>query len=141
MIVNRQKKESYTQFLMPLPQALLNFLDRLLTSQEGSLLEDDFDKLMNLVSVYASRRAIAAAEVLQQEFRSWRTGQQTNRYRMIAAYGLLVTAIKYEVTGIFTKPDQWFRVKVSDYELTNPIFIVETNKLAEELKFPGKYKI
>ena len=131
MIVNRQKKESYTQFLMPLPQALLNFLDRLLTSQEGSLLEDDFDKLMNLVSGYASRRAIAVAEVLQQEFRSWRTGQQTNRYRMIAAYGLLVTAI----------PDQWFRVKVSDYELTNPIFIVETNKLAEELKFPGKYKI
>lgn len=105
--MRKQKRAGYTEFLMPLPQALLNFLDRILETPAGEGLREDFMKLMNLVSGYGSARTVAVAETLQKEFRSWlletqswttQNGQsaQTNRYRMIAAYGLLLTQVKRE---------------------------------------------
>ena len=78
---------------------------------------------------------------MQQENYLRKKNEFANKYRPVCFYILLVTQIKYDVTGNAVSPDYWYRMKITDYEQNKFNFIDENNKIVKEMNLNPKFKI
>ena len=64
-----------------------------------------------------------------------------NKYRPVCFYILLVTQLKYDVTGKTVSPYYWYRMKITDYEQNKFNFIDENNNIVKEMNLNPNFKI
>ena len=63
---------------------------------------------------------------MQQDNYLRKKNEFANKYRPVCFYILLVTQIKYDVTGNAVSPDYWYRMKTTDYEQNKFNFLMKT---------------
>ena len=63
---------------------------------------------------------------------------EKSKYRIMSQYVLLATQIKYDVTGIAISADEWFMMRINNYDKNRDVIKYEVNKLVKELKL-NKY--
>ena len=56
-------------------------------------------------------------------------------------YVLLATQIKFDVTGTYVNPEQWFKMRLTDYDKNRDEIRKANNKLVDELELNIKMKI
>ena len=59
--------------------------------------------------------------------------KENNAYRVTSLYILLVTQIKYDITGIVVCPELWFQTRLTDYATKRNEFKAINNRLVTEL--------
>ena len=52
---------------------------------------------------------------------------------MLAAYSLLITQLKYDLTSEIISPESWFQLRMNDYEKIQPQMQKSINDLIKEL--------
>lgn len=64
-----------------------------------------------------------------------------NKDRPVCFYILLVTQLKYDVTGKTVSLYYWYRMKITDYEQNKFNFIDENNDIVKEMNLNPNFKI
>ena len=64
-----------------------------------------------------------------------------NAHRLICYYVLLASQLRMDVTGDTVNPEEWFKMKFSDYHKTKSLFADANNQLVTELNLSKDFFI
>lgn len=82
-------------------------------SIENELLES-FTNIMHKVVSYGSVESVKIAIYIREVTSEGATAE--DKKKMLAAYSLLITQLKYDITGEIMPADSWFKIQINDYD-------------------------
>lgn len=129
----RQRNTIALEKMATIPFEILTFLDKQADVTAASKQIDHFNKILNTIYSYGSADVIKIAALMQRENFSINSGKKINAYRATSLYILLVTQIKYDVTGTVVCPELWFQTRLTDYATKRNEFKTANNRLVTEL--------
>ena len=62
------------------------------------------------------------------------TGKENDRWKALAAYSLLITQLKYDLTAEVISPESWFMLRITDYEKKQEEIKSEINNIVDNLR-------
>lgn len=106
---------------------------------------DAHEKILSKIIAYGSVDAVKLAIVVQEcayekERQSSQAGVDDGT-RPLAAYALLITQLKFDLTSEVIPATSWFRIKIKDYEKIRIKTEASINALVDELGLNSKFKI
>ena len=150
--LKKQRNDIALENMSRMPLEMLNLMNDMVSQgsasgAKGKKLDDmtkRFNENLNMVYSYGSSEAIRIAAFMQKE--NYHNAEQLqlddkDKYRVMSLYVLLATQIKYDVTGIAVSPDEWFRMKINDYDNAKPVIKSVLNQLVQELKLDERFRI
>lgn len=129
----REKTVVHIEKMSEVPFRILNMMEEMVKDPNSKHVLDEFIEVLNTTCAYGSTQAIRIAANMQSENYLYARTKQFNLYRAMAHYALLVTQIKYDVTGIINSPDMWFKMKLKDYPSSRSAYAIANNQLVDEL--------
>lgn len=104
------------------------------SSPDAKLIEKQND-LYFKVYAYGSPSSLHILSCMQSENYQVNTNNTvpTNAHRLICYYILLASQLRMDVTGETVNPEEWFKMKFSDYHKTKALFADANNQLVTEL--------
>lgn len=150
--LKKQRNDIALENMSKMPLEMLNLMNDMIaqgkdTGNKGKKLYDmtnRFNKYLNIIYSYGSANAIRIAAMMQKEnFEKSELIESDlkNKYRVMSMYVLLATQIKYDVTGIAISAEEWFRMKINDYDKEKENLKNALNQLVTELSLDKKFKI
>lgn len=103
-------------------------------------LKEKMDWIFSTIYAYGSSEAIHILAAMQSEnYRNAAMPENADKYRTMAFYVLLTVQIRADITGEIVSPEEWFRLKITDFQ-TNREMIKETNnRLVKEFRLDNRY--
>ncbi|RGU70819.1 hypothetical protein [Holdemanella biformis] len=124
-----------------LPYEILDNFDKL---NDDSYNEEqqlkDFSAVMKKIYAYGSKDSICIISKMQEE-NLQQLYTETNKLRPMCFYILLVTQIKFDVTGDAVSPELWYKMKINDYHKNKTKIKIANNEIVNELHLNKKFKI
>ncbi len=100
----------------------------------------DFSAVMKKIYAYGSKDSICIISKMQEE-NLQQLYTETNKLRPMCFYILLVTQIKFDVTGDAVSPELWYKMKINDYHKNKTKIKIANNEIVNELHLNKKFKI
>ena len=101
--------------LEDMPRRILSLIDSIRRSQNSVIaLQEEYLDILNQVFCYGSHDAVRIASTMQQYIYSLHEGKNNNR--VVAYYVLLICQIRYDLSGEIISPNEWYRMRMSEYE-------------------------
>lgn len=129
----RQRDTIALEKMATMPLEILALFDKPRKPQNAEEQLNQFNKILNTVYSYGSADAIKIAAFMQRENFLATGKKENNAYRVTSLYILLVTQIKYDITGIVVCPELWFQTRLTDYATKRNEFKAINNRLVTEL--------
>lgn len=101
----------------------------------------EYGMMLSKVLSYGSKEAIKIAVKMQQLSYDAENKATEERYPIIAAYALLITQLKYDLTSEVISPESWFEMRMKDYNTVQTSMKNALNKLIDELKLNPDFKV
>lgn len=124
-----------------LPYEILDNFDKL---NDDSYNEEqqlkDFSAVMKKIYAYGSKDSICIISKMQEE-NYQQLYIESNKLRPMCFYILLVTQIKFDVTGDAVSPELWYKMKINDYHKNKTKIKIVNNEIVNELHLNKKFKI
>lgn len=124
-----------------LPYEILDNFDKL---NDDSYNEEqqlkDFSAVMKKIYAYGSKDSICIISKMQEE-NYQQLYIESNKLRPMCFYILLVTQIKFDVTGDAVSPELWYKMKINDYHKNKTKIKVANNEIVNELHLNKNFKI
>lgn len=124
-----------------LPYEILDNFDKL---NDDSYNEEqqlkDFSAVMKKIYAYGSKDSICIISKMQEE-NYQQLYIESNKLRPMCFYILLVTQIKFDVTGDAVSPELWYKMKINDYHKNKTKIKIANNEIVNELHLNKKFKI
>lgn len=124
-----------------LPYEILDNFDKLndnFYNEEQQL--KDFSAVMKKIYAYGSKDSICIISKMQEE-NYQQLYIESNKLRPMCFYILLVTQIKFDVTGDAVSPELWYKMKINDYHKNKTNIKVANNEIVNELHLNKNFKI
>lgn len=124
-----------------LPYEILDNFDKLndnFYNEEQQL--KDFSAVMKKIYAYGSKDSICIISKMQEE-NNQQLYIESNKLRPMCFYILLVTQIKFDVTGDAVSPELWYKMKINDYHKNKTNIKVANNEIVNELHLNKNFKI
>ena len=129
----KEKTTVHIEKMSEMPLHILELMEKMTNGPSNQDVLDEFKSILNNVCAYGSVQAIKIASTMQSENYQYANTDQFNTYRALSFYALLITQIKYDVTGIINGPDMWYEMKLTDYQKMKEDIKQENNKIVKEL--------
>lgn len=150
--LKKQRNDIALENMSKMPLEMLNLMNDMIsqgktTGNKGKTTDAmmrRFNENLNTIYSYGSTDAIRIAATMQKENyqKANLADVATNdKYRVMSMYVLLATQIKYDVTGIAVSAEEWFRMKITDYDGEKDLFRNAVNQIVSELKLNNRFKI
>lgn len=97
------------------PFLLLNMLDQM---KNGTMRTQDYSALLHKIYAYGTADAIKIAVTMQHinyESNDMKDNTSIDRFRSLTLLSLLISQLKFDLTGEIVNPENWFVMKISDY--------------------------
>lgn len=124
-----------------LPYEILDNFDKL---NDDSYNEEQqlkgFSAVMKKIYAYGSKDSICIISKMQEE-NYQQLYIKSNKLRPMCFYILLVTQIKFDVTGDAVSPELWYKMKINDYHKSKTMIKITNNEIVNELHLNKKFKI
>lgn len=130
----KEKTTVHIEKMSEMPLHILELMEKMPKNLPSQDMLEKYKKILNSVCAYGSNQAIEIVATMQSENYQNANTEQFNQYRALAFYALLITQIKYDVTGIINSPDMWYKMKITDYREIKKKVKEENNKIVKELK-------
>lgn len=102
-------------------------------------------KILSRIIAYGSADAVKLAIVVQkcayEKERQILQAGGDDGTRTLAAYALLITQLKFDLTSEVIPATSWFQIKIKDYEKIQNKTETAINALVDELGLNSKFKI
>lgn len=135
------KQQTVLNKMEDMPYRILEIVS--IMQQPGFKVSNTFNRKVNSlwseIFAYGSADAIKILSHMQHENYDRNIDEKVKEYRSIGYYVLLVTQIKYDVTGINVSPETWYELKINDYSTRKNEIMKVNNTLVEELELNKKY--
>lgn len=126
-----------------IPFLLLNMLDQM---KDGTMKPQDYAALLHRIYAYGTADAIKIAVTMQHmnyELNDTSIDNSIDKFRLLTLLSLLISQIKFDLTGEIVNPENWFVMKINDYtnselEKKVPSLI---NKDVSRLKLNSRFSI
>ena len=141
----KQRDSIALEKMSTMPFEVLDLMDRMIKANNGRIGKtelDSFKEMMNSIYSYGSERAISLVALMQEEnYAANGDPSELDKFRVMSLYVLLATQIKFDVTGTYVNPEQWFKMRLTDYDKNRDEIRKANNKLVDELELNIKMKI
>lgn len=87
-----------------------------------------------------SSEAIHILAAMQSEnYRNAAMPENADKYRTMAFYVLLTVQIRADITGEIVSPEEWFRLKITDFQTNREMIKEANNRLVKEFRLDNRY--
>lgn len=140
--ISKNKKSVMIDSIKELPYDICMLMDNILKNRNENknklaISSEKFQSIMHRVLSYGSKDAVHIAVFMQQLSYS----DNTDGTKLLSAYSLLITQLKYDITGEIISPLSWLKMKTTDYNTLEDSVKYEANKIITNLKLNSKFKI
>ena len=137
----KSKREITSDIIRDLPYKICQLLNKA-SSGKGQISVKEFEDILSNVLSYGSKDAISIAIHMQQIAYSNKEEQSKEKsYEQLAAYSLLITQIKYDLTSEIISPESWFQLKINDYEKMRACITSKINIIVDELSLNHDFRV
>lgn len=137
--IEKLKKEKIIAKTENLPADLLDLMYEIQKNPNMSKqkIADKFTKIIHSILAYASNDAVKIAAFIQENtykdgFKGW---------ELLSAYSILISQLKYDLTGEIISPDFYFKIKITDYEEIKTAVNTDINNIIKKLNLNTKFSI
>lgn len=103
-------------------------------------LKDKMDWIFSSIYAYGSSKAIHILATMQSEnYRNAAVPDNTDKFRTMAFYVLLTVQIRADITGEIVSPEEWFKLKLTDFQANREMIKEANNRLIKELNLDSRY--
>lgn len=101
-------------------------------SKSQDELVKEYGAILTKVLAYGSKNAVKIAIKMQQL--SYALGNKPNneRFPILAAYALLITQLKFDLTSEIISPESWFQLRMTDYGKIQSAMKAAINTIVKE---------
>ena len=134
--LNKMKTEIITEKIEDLPFEILNIMHNTIKNPTSKRNVEDLSKFMYKVISYGSVDAVKIACCVQQT-----AYKNDNSYKLLAGFSLLITQLKYDLTGQVISPESYFQIKLNDYEDKRDEIVKNINLIIEDLNLKKEFNV
>lgn len=103
-------------------------------------LKEKMDWIFSTIYAYGSSEAIHILATMQSEnYRNAAMPENADKYRTMAFYVLLTVQIRADITGEIVSPEEWFRLKITDFQTNREMIKEANNRLVKEFRLDNRY--
>lgn len=103
-------------------------------------LKERMDWIFSSIYAYGSSKAIHILAAMQSEnYRNAAMPENSDNYRTMAFYVLLTVQIRADITGEIVSPEEWFKLKITDFQTNREMIKAANNRIVEELDLDKRY--
>lgn len=139
--IEKLRTEKMTEKIENIPYEILTIMYKIQKlmdkPQEQKKLTDDFVDIVHRILSYGSLDAVKISSFIQQE--SYKN--ELGSFKLLAAYSLLVTQLKYDLIHEVVPPDFYFKLKITDYENVKCNIAQDINSIVKELKLKKEFSV
>ena len=137
----RKDKISLTlQEIHSLPYDICQLMDEMVKNKTKKPEEfaKEYASILSKVLAFGSNEAIKIAIKMQQLSYNSAVELSGNSYKLLIAYALLITQLKFDLTSEIISPEKWFELRMTDYPKIKESIRKDINQMISELELnPG----
>lgn len=105
-------------------------------------LEEKMNWIFSSIYAYGSSMAIHILASMQSEnYQNAVTPENADTYRAMAFHVLLTAQIRFDITGEIVSPEEWFKMKLTDFQANREMFKAANNRLVDDLNLNNKFEM
>lgn len=142
----KQKANVQLEKMSTMPYEILELMQNMIDSGKNpsralqEKLKAKMDRVFSTIYAYGTATSIHILAAMQSEnYQNISASQEVNRYRMMAFYVLLTVQIRTDITGEVVSPEEWFKMKITDFQDNRDLFRATNNELVNELNLNRQY--
>lgn len=145
--IEKSKKTLNVEAIKDLPYEICQIMNEMIESskvsnQKNKEMVRRYAEIMSKVLSYGSADAVAIAVYMQQQnYQTPSDAPIERRWKMIAAYSLLISQLKYDLTSEIMSPEKWFQLKIKEYDKISEDIRTSNNELVKELGLKEEFFI
>ena len=144
----KQKANIQLEKMVEMPYEILELLQEMLdvgkqkSSSFPQKIKEKMDYIFSTIYAYGSSNAIHILAAMQSEnYQNAVVPEKTDKYRMMAFFILLTVQIRADITGEFVSPEEWYKMKLTDFQTNRERIMQANNCLVQELNLDGQFMI
>ena len=145
--LEKQKTNIQLDKMAVMPYEIMALMHDMISAgkKQGSLedakkLEDKMNWIFSTIYAYGSSTAIHILATMQSEnFQNSKVPGNANMFRIMSFYVLLTVQIRADITGEIVSPEEWFKMKLTDFQANRKMIKEANNLLVDELGLCRQY--
>ena len=110
--VKKEKITHTAEAIQSLPYDICQMMDSTIKKKDFSKEQvEQYGKMLSKVLAYGSKDAVNIAIRMQQLAYTLNDRPANERHSVLAAYALLITQLKYDLTSEIISPESWFQLR------------------------------
>lgn len=103
-------------------------------------LKEKMDWIFSSIYAYGSSKALHILAAMQSEnYQNSVMLEKADKFRVMAFYVLLTAQIRFDITGEIVSPEEWFKMRLTDFQANREMIKAANNRLVEELNLCRQY--
>ena len=141
--IRKDKIALASQEIQTLPYDICQLMDTMLKdkTKNPDLFVKEYGMILSKVLAYGSRDAVKIAIKMQQMSYTSTNKPNEERFPILAAYALLITQLKYDLTSEVISPESWFQLRMTDYNVLRPNMKNNINSIVSELSLSKSFLV
>ena len=131
--LKKSRDDVMIQNMKLIPQITLNLLDYCL-GKSNIQFASSYESLMS----YGTEETIKLAVHLQEVYNRASSAENLDANEIVCTYILIITQAKFDIMGIYVNPENWLKLKVSNYRKQRECFKDINNTIVKDLKLNRK---
>jgi len=125
-----------------LPYDICQLLDDIMNNDQNEKVLERYRIILSKVLAYGSSQAVKITIRMQKMiYDSEKASINDDKTSMFAAYSLLITQLKYDLTSVIISPESWLQLRIKDYEINKAKICQSINNLIKELDLNNDFKV
>ena len=128
--------------IQTLPYDICQLMDAMINGNKDSNVLERYSSILSKVLAYGSNQAVRIAIKMQRmSYETTDASDFDDRFPMLAAYSLLITQLKYDLTSEIISPESFFQLRLKDYNTSQPKLRKAINDMIKELNLNNEFKV
>ena len=126
-----------------LPYDICQLMDSMIKDKDKkqNVFMKEYGAILSKVLAYGSKDAVKIAIKMQQLSYDAADQPTEKRFAILAAYALLITQLKYDLTLEVISPESWFQLRMNDYSKIQNIMKSDINNIVNELDLNHSFNV
>lgn len=129
--IRKEKISRTAETIQSLPYDICQLMNNMIKHDDDGA--EKYNEILSKVLTYGSSDAVKIAIKMQRMSYSLINQPPEDRLSAMAAYALLITQLKYDLTSEIISPESWFELRMTDYEKVKDKMKKWINAIIDEL--------
>lgn len=139
--IKKSKITLASEQIQTLPYDICQLMDAMIKGAQDDVIKQ-YSSILSKVLAYGSNQAVRIAIKMQRmSYETTDASSLDDRFPMLAAYSLLITQLKYDLTSGIISPESYFQLRLKDYNISQPKLRKAINDLIKELNLNNEFKV